>query len=244
MGKNVEQKPVAVVTGASSGVGKDIASILALKGGCLTILVSRSKEKLSNAAAEISGQGGECLSYAADIRSEEEMAAMAEEIKKRYGRVNFLINNAGQGIFKAIGDLIVDEWNLMHETMVLGSFLCTKHLLPLMVNAAGYRHILINSSFWGVEGRVAKCTAYNSAKFAQRGFAQSLREELRQQGVKVTCFLPASIDTPFFDGEDTWEHTPERILSSKDLAQVVYDILYYPGNLVVEEMAVQAIDPD
>ncbi|MFO7951347.1 MAG: SDR family oxidoreductase [Bacillota bacterium] len=188
--------------------------------------------------------GGGCLPYALDIRNENEVAALGEELKERYGRVNFLINNAGQGIFKPLPDITVDEWNLMHETMVLGSFLCTKYLLPLILDAENPRHILINSSFWGQQGCVANCSAYNSAKFAQRGLAQSLREELRRENVKVTCFLPASIDTPFFDGDFSWKHTPEKILSPEDLAEVVYDILHYPGNLVVEEITIQAVDPD
>lgn len=243
MGDN-DSRPVAVITGASSGVGLDLAGLLALQGKCPTVMVARSKDKLERAAEKISSEGGDCLPYAADISREEEVVALSDHVEKQYGRVNFLINNAGLGVFKPLHETSKEEWNLMHETMVLGTFFCTKYLLPLILKAGLPRHILINSSYWGYRGDVCDCTAYNSAKFAQRGLAQSLREELRKDRVKVTCLLPASIDTPFFDGECSWEHTPERILSSKGVAQVIYDILHYRGNLVVEEAIIQAIDPD
>ncbi len=241
---NNENKTIIVITGASSGMGRDLAISLAKHKENHVVLTARSENKLAEVAEQINSAGGKAYVFAADITEERDVIALSEFLKNTFGRVNVLINNAGLGIFKPLVDLSSEEWKVMNDTMVYGTFLCTKYILPLILESVEPRHIIINSSFWGIKGDTPLCTAYIAAKFAQRGMSLSLREELRYHNIKVTCLMPGSINTPFFDYGGGWPHDPNRILSSEDLAEVVNDIIHYKGNLVVEEIVVQAVNPD
>ncbi len=237
-------KTVVVITGASSGLGRDLSITMSKNKDHHIILVARNKEKLSEVKDIIVENGGHASFYTADISNEEEIKDLADYLKEAFGKVNILINNAGLGIFKPMIDLTSEEWKLMQDTMIFGTFLCTKYLLPMILQANEPRHVLINSSYWGIKGDTPLCTAYVASKFAQRGISLSLREELRYHNIKVTCLLPGSIHTPFFDHGGGWAHDPKRMLSSEDLAELINDIVHYKGNLVVEEVVVQGINPD
>lgn len=242
---NALLKTVVVITGASSGVGKDAAIELSKNENYHIVLVARNAEKLNETKQEIENHNGNAYNFATDISIESGVKDLAEYIEKTFGKLNVLINNAGMGIFKPIVDLELDEWNLMHDTMVVGTFLCCKYLIPLILksNHEEKRQIIINSSFWGQYGRTPLCASYIAAKFAQRGFSLSLREELRHQNIKVICLMPGSIDTPFFS-EGGWVHDPNRILNSKEIAKMLNDLVKYNSNFVIEEIVVQAINPD
>ncbi len=239
----LDRKIITVVTGASSGLGRDLC--LELCKDHHIIAVSRSEEKIKELTEEIAGHNRAADYFTADVSRPEDVVALRDYLENKFGYINILVNNAGLGIFKPLVELEDKEWKAMTETMVFGTFLSCKHLIPLILNAhhEDKRHIVINSSYWGIKGDTQSCTGYIAAKFAQRGISLSLREELRSQNVKVTCFLPGSINTPFFDSS-SWTHDPQRILSSKELAKVIKDILNYKGNLNVEEIVVQAINPD
>ena len=241
-------KNVVVITGASSGVGKDIALELGNRDNYNIVIVARNINKLKEIEERINeGEyyNSEAFAFQTDVGKEADVVKLHNYLEKNFGKVNILINNAGLGIFEPVTTLNTDDWDKMHNVMVKGTFLCCKYLIPLILNASyeEKRHILINSSYFGAEGRVSLCTSYIAAKFAQRGFAMSLREELRHQNIKVTCLLPGSIDTPFFDNT-SWMHDPSRILNSKELAKSFVDLLQYNSNFVVEEIAIQAINPD
>ncbi len=242
--KNEDNRTIIVITGASSGLGRDMAISLAKHEGNHLVLTARSEDKLTEVAEIITNMGGSAYTFAADLTEESDVIALSEFLRSKFNRVNVLINNAGLGIFKPLVELSSDEWKLMNDTMVYGTFLCTKYILPLILESTEPRHIIINSSFWGIKGDTPLCTAYIAAKFAQRGLSLSLREELRYHNIKVTCLMPGSINTPFFDFGGGWPHDPNRILSSEELSEVVNDIIHYKGNLVVEEIVVQAVNPD
>ena len=238
-------KTIIVITGASSGFGKDMAINLSKHKNNHVVLTARSESKLVELTETINSMGGNACMFTADITEESDVVALSEYLKSKFGRANVLINNAGLGIFKPLIELTSEEWKVMNDTMVYGTFLCTKYILPLILDSEeDPRHIIINSSFWGIKGDTPLCTAYIAAKFAQRGLSLSLREELRYHNIKVTCLMPGSINTPFFDHGGGWPHDPNRILSSEELAEVVNDIIHYKGNLVVEEIVIQGVNPD
>jgi len=239
-----EAKKVAVITGASSGIGRETAIYLAVHGGYTSVLVSRSEENLVKTKEAIEGEGGQALVFPADISKETQVRKLQRFLAKELGRVNVLFNNAGVGIFKPLHELSGQEWKTMHDTMVLGSFLCTRYLLPMIMETETPRHIIINSSMWGIRTNRALCTAYVSAKCAQRALAASLREELRPYNIKVTCLLPGSVDTAFYHYGGGWPHNPERILRARDIAKVVEHIISCEGNVTLEEVVIQGVNPD
>jgi len=239
-----ETQKVAVITGASSGIGRETAIYLAVHGGYTSVLVSRNEENLVKTKETIEGEGGQALVFPADVSRETQVKKLQRFLAGELGKVNVLFNNAGVGIFKPLHELSGQEWKTMHDTMVLGSFLCTRYLLPLIMETETPRHIIINSSMWGIRTNRALCTAYVSAKCAQRAMAASLREELRAYNIKVTCLLPGSVDTAFYHHGGGWPHNPERILSARDVAKVVEHIISCEGNVTLEEVVVQGVNPD
>lgn len=237
-------RKIVVITGASSGVGRSIAISLGRSQDYQLVLVARNEGKLNQVAEIISEAGGSSLVFPSDVTKEDQIMKLSEFLDSEFGRVNILINNAGLGIFKPLVDLTSEEWRMMQDTMIFGTFLCTKYLLPLILRASEPRHIIVNSSFWGMKGDTPLCTAYIASKFAQRGLSLSLREELRHHNVKVTCLMPGSINTPFFEFGGGWPHDPNRILAPEDVAEVVQNIISYKGKLTIEEIVFQAVNPD
>ena len=242
----VGSRVVVVITGASSGVGRALSIEMSKNPLHHIVLVARDRQKLKEVKKNIAALGGSVDYFSADVAIKDDILALTDFIRDAFGKVNILVNNAGVGIFKPLIETEEEEWLLMNDTMVYGTFLACKYLIPLMLKTKPdeKRHIVINSSYWGLEGKTPRCTAYIAAKFAQRGLSLSLREELRKENVKVTCLLPGSIDTPFFETGEGWSHDPDRILNPVELAGAINDILKYRGNLNVEEVVIQAIDPD
>lgn len=231
---------VVVITGASSGVGREMA--LTLSRQAQVVAVARSEQKL----AQLQNEVGERLSvFVGDMSKEDEISALTEYVNNKFGKLNILINNAGMGTFKPLLETETAEWREMHDTMVLGTFLCCRYLIPL-IQQAGYnerRQVIINASRWAEQGRIKFCSGYVAAKFAQRGLSQVLREELRYEGIKVILLMPGSIDTPFFDNSG-WTHDPGRILDPKAIAKMTKQVINQPNGYVVEEVIFQAINPD
>ena len=241
-------KNIVVITGASSGVGRDIVLKLAEQNNNHIVMVARNQDKMNKLKEEIDGNeeyNSTCSVFQCNVGKEADVVKLTNYIEKEIGKVNVLFNNAGLGIFGSTTDMSADDWDIMHDTMVKGTFLCCKYLTPLILKSSfeEKRHILINGSYYGANGRVSLCSGYIAAKFAQRGFAMSLREELRHQNIKVTVILPGSINTPFFDNTG-WMHDPNRILNSEELAKAIVDLISYNSNFVVEEVLIQAINPD
>ncbi len=235
-------KQVVVITGASSGIGRDTAIKLSQDPNNTIVMVARNRNKLEEVMNEIQGNGGSAMIVPMDITNEEQVATLAKHLEDTWGYINILFNNAGLGIFKAVSDMTSEEWNEMNNTMVYGTFIMTKYLIPLLINSEDTKHIIINSSYWGMRaGDLPLCAGYIAAKFAQRGFSLSLREELRVYGIKVTCLMPASVNTPFFD-TNNWVHDPYSILDSEELANIIVDTINYQGNTVIEDIVVRSIN--
>ncbi|MBW2995386.1 SDR family NAD(P)-dependent oxidoreductase [Candidatus Woesearchaeota archaeon] len=231
---------VALVTGASSGIGKAIAEKLC-REGVKVALLSEKPDELEKVAEEIRNNGGDAFAAPAGLTKQEEVKAAVDKVLEHYKGVDILVNNAGLGMFKNIEDLTVEEWDLHINVMLRGHFLVTKYLLPqLYEKKAG--HIIFLSSLWAKKF-CAKCSAYTAAKFGIRGFVQSLREEARPHNVKVTNVMPGTVKSPFFDKAE-WTTDLSKALETEDVANLISDLLKYPDRAVVEEVILQAIQPD
>jgi len=234
------KESVAVVSGASSGLGKAISKKLASEGVKVGLL-ARSNEKLEQVRIEIEEKGGSSMCLPADLSIPEEVKQAVINTVSAYGAIDILVNNAGLGIFKLVEEMSIEEWDKHINVMLRGAFLLTKECLPhIYKNERG--HIIVVSSLWS-KRFCAKCAGYTAAKFGVRGFVQSLREEAREHNVKVTNVMPGTVETPFFDKAD-WETDLSRALQPEDIAGTVVHALQLPDRAVIEEVSIQAIRPD
>ncbi|MCI8335868.1 MAG: 3-oxoacyl-ACP reductase FabG [Peptococcaceae bacterium] len=188
------KKQIALVTGASGGIGSAIARQLAADGYRVVLQYYKSREACEASCDAIIADGGEALSLACDIRSASQVAAMFDQVEKQWGPVHVLVNNAGIARQELFTDMTEDQWQEIWQTNVSGAIWCSKRALPSMIHAKAGKIINI-SSIWGMVG--ASCeVAYSTTKGALISFTKALAKEVGPSGITVNCVAPGVIDTP------------------------------------------------
>ena len=183
-----------VVTGASSGLGKAMARAF-VREGATTVCSSRTAATLEAATAEFDDLPGEAVPIPADVRSWASVSALAEWTEEAYGPIDVLVNNAGVYQQTVTGEgpdpvheIDVDVWDAVVGTHVRGSFLCTRAVLPAMLERGAGRVVFLSSSM-GQAGRALR-SPYVAAKFAIEGLAETLALELESTGVSAVLYRP------------------------------------------------------
>ncbi len=228
----------AIITGASAGLGRDFSKALIEKGATVFGL-ARRLEKLEELADRL-GPNFRCIEC--DISDEEQVGNAFESISSQSDRLDVLVNNAGLGRFGLLEDLSVEDWDVQMATNLRGVFLCTKAVLPAMKNhnkETGFGgHIVNICSVAGLVGN-PQISAYNATKFGLKGFSEALMKEVRDEGIKVSCLYPGSIQTDFFEtaGVDisSYAMTPEDVTSS------LIHVLETSDNYLVSEVAMRPL---
>ena len=187
----------ALITGSSQGLGRAMAKYLALEGYSI-VLVARTKSNLEQVACEISDIGGTATVIPADITDPHDVANLAEKVKIKFGKIDFLINNAAVFTTDKIENISPDQIKQDLDTSLFASILCTHHFLPLL-NSEG--RILFISSAFGIMG-AAGYSVYCASKGGIINFAEALRREVKSRQIKVYVATPADIDTPAFREEE------------------------------------------
>jgi 3-oxoacyl-[acyl-carrier protein] reductase len=214
------ENKVAVVTGASKGIGYAIAEKL-LEAGAKVFICARNKPELRRALEQLSASGrveGEIC----DVRSEDQVRLMLEEAARMFGGIDILVNNAGIGIIgKTVEEISGDEFRQTLETNLFGVFYACHFAVPLMRERGG--GYIINISSLAGQNAHPRMAAYNASKFGLNGFSEALMQEVRQDNIKLSYICPGSVNT-FFGGDtpskdNAWQLQPE------DIAQVVIDLL-------------------
>ncbi|MCL7937987.1 MAG: SDR family oxidoreductase [marine benthic group bacterium] len=186
---------VALVTGASSGIGRATAEVFAAKGAKV-VLAARRSEELASLADEIEGRGGEATVITTDVSSPRDVEAMVAHAMETFGRLDYAVNNAGtEGKFAAITELTVEEWDAVLGVNLRGAFLCMKSEAAAMLEA-GNGGAIVNvgsvNSFLGFPSG----SAYVASKHGLIGLTTSVSAELASQGIRVNAVCPGIIDTP------------------------------------------------
>jgi uncharacterized protein len=186
------QGKVAIVTGASSGIGRATALALA-EQGVWVALASRNGEALSALAEELKGQGRQVIVIPTDVTQRKQVEALVEEVLAQWERVDILISNAGEYIRAPITDLDPADLQRSLDVNFFGGVYCVKAVLPHML-AQKSGHIVFVTSMDGKIG-LPPDAPYVSAKFALTGFCEVLRQEVRDSSISVTNVLPGRVDT-------------------------------------------------
>jgi NADP-dependent 3-hydroxy acid dehydrogenase YdfG len=211
---------VALITGASAGIGR--ASAIALAGeGASLVLTARRKERLDELVAQAKHAGGEATIVVGDAREEEVAQRAVAAAKNTFGSLDILINNVGVGNYKNLVDTSTEDYDEMMDSNMRSSFLFTRYAVPVMIEQ-GAGTILVISSMAGVYGFAGEAV-YCATKFAQVGFAQALDKELRPHGIKVGAICPGGVKTEFALGKGRTEQSVAEsdMLEPEDVAGVV-----------------------
>jgi 3-oxoacyl-[acyl-carrier protein] reductase len=230
------EKRVALVTGASKGIGRAIASALA-KEGAQVVLVARSKEQLISASKELSDLGLKASSEVADITDPSQVERVVKSTVSQFGRLDILVNNAGMGYFKPALEMSLREFDEMWNLNMRAVFVATKAALPHMI-ANKWGTIINISSLAGKNGFKGG-TGYGATKWALRGFASSLMLEVREHNVRVITIFPGSVDT-FFSAVNK---RGERITQPEDVASAVVFAVTAPERSMFSEIDLRPTNP-
>jgi short-subunit dehydrogenase len=222
---------VALVTGAGRGIGKAIAVSLA-KSGCRLILAARTREQLEDVAKRI---GNEAVVIPTDLTRDDELDHLVEQSSKTWGSVDILINNAGWGKRAPVIRANVEDWDQTLRLNLRAPMILAQKLLPAMV-AKGEGAVINIGSVSGKTGE-ANGAAYSASKFGLIGFTQSLYEEVREHGIKVSVILPGFVDTPLIPPNRQLDRS--KMIQADDVAQAVHYVLNSSATCCPVEIAVR-----
>jgi short-subunit dehydrogenase len=205
-----------VVTGAGSGLGKEL-SLLYSQLGYHILLAGRSEDKLSAVKTEIEQAGGAADYVVLDVHKESDIFMKMEELSKSH-KISGLINNAGVGHFGPFVKMTQKEITEMLHTNVLGTILMTKAVLPIL-EAQGEGLLMNIISTAGLRGKVNEAV-YAASKFAVRGFTESLQKEYENSPIKIKAVYLGGMDTPFWEGSNHIEDS-SRFRSAREVAEMI-----------------------
>lgn len=224
------------ITGASRGIGRQTALLLAQKGYRL-LLGARDAEALKRLEKDILDlhPQAEVATYPLDVTQEEAVAAFARLGTERYGRTDALINSAGFGVFAEALELSPEDFNRMVDVNLKGAFLCCQ-AFGRQMKAEGKGIILNIASIAGTTA-LPGCAGYSASKFGLMGLTRVLQAELRGYGVQVTAVVPGSVRSTFWDGMDSTPPLEDMIPVDVMAAHLVY-LLEQPQGAFIDEITV------
>ena len=235
---------VALVTGASSGIGEATAIALAEEGAHVAVLARRA-DRLEQVIRRIKDAGGEAIPLVADVTNEEQLRAAIRQVKETFGRIDILVNNAGVMLLHQIEGVDSGEWRQMLDLNVLAVMLACQEVLPIM-QAQGGGHIVNISSVAGHQVK-AGYSGYNASKWALGAFSESLRQEVTRQHIRVTVIEPGMVATELRQhitdpevrkAQQEAEHsiTP---LQGEDIAAAILFALTQPEHVSISELLIR-----
>ncbi len=226
-------KPGAIITGASTGIGRVLA--IELSENYKVYLISRNKKKLNETKKIIEKNNNQCEIIATDLTKDSSYEKISKKISDK-NNIELLVNNAGVAIFSDISNTSLEDWDITMNTNLRSSFLMTKLIIDNFKIKKNGKIVFINS---GAGMKPFKnSTAYVASKYALRGFASSLREELREDNIKVISIFPGSVDTPLWDNKNM-DYMRKDMMNVNDLCKTIIHSINAPNNCVVEELLIK-----
>jgi NADP-dependent 3-hydroxy acid dehydrogenase YdfG len=252
-GKGRLDGAVALVTGASSGIGEATARLLAREGAAVA-MAARRAERLQALGGEIADAGGTALPIEADVSDPGRAEAAVGRAVEELGRLDILVNNAGVMLLGPILEAPVEEWERMVGVNLLGLLYTTKAAMPQLLQAAeGERGVADVVNVSSVAGRIARrgSGVYNATKHGVGAFSESLRQEVTRRGVRVSLVEPGAVATelqghnrPGVKEEIERRFEGMEILQAEDVADAIGYVVTRPRHVAVNELLVRPTEQE
>jgi NAD(P)-dependent dehydrogenase (short-subunit alcohol dehydrogenase family) len=230
------QGKVAIVTGGTRGIGRAIAERL-LREGAKVAICGRTAASTAAAVEELKTLG-DAVGAACDVTKPEEVARFFAASEAAFGPADVLVNNAGEGVFRKVGEMSIEDWRRNIDLNLNGVFYCTREALPQFARRGG--GFVINISSLAGKNAFSGGAGYNASKFGLNGFSEALMLDHRYDNVRVSYVMPGSVDTDFSHkgrGGESWKIAPE------DVAEVVAMLLRMPARTMVSRVEMRPSKP-
>lgn len=225
-------QPLVLITGASQGIGAAIARTFARElPGVRLALVARTVGKLSQVARVCERAGAEVGVFPCDVADEAAVAALATAVRKRWGVVDVLVNNAGRFEGAPFLRMSIAQFDGLIAANLRSVFLMSRAFVPAMARRG--RGDVFNMSSIAGRGAYPNGAGYSAAKFGVSGLSQVMRAELRDRGVRVCCVYPGATWTPSWAASGV---APGRMMAAEDVARAFFDVYRLSRRTVVEEI--------
>ena len=230
---------VAIVTGGTKGIGRSIAEAL-VTAGVNVCISARSRKEIDETVEALAGLGkAGATGVVCDVRNQTQVKSLFELTEMQLGGVDILINNAGIGIFARVEEMPCEDFCAVLETNLFGVYYCCHEAIPLMKKRGG-GYIINISSLAGTNAH-PEMAAYNASKFGLNGFSESLMQEVRHDGIKVSYIMPGSVNTEF--GGDSPSDEKAWQLRPSDVARVVLDLLSHDDRSLPSRVEIRPSKP-
>ncbi len=228
----------ALITGGSKGIGYAVAEAL-INDGIKVAITARNKEEVEKAAASLNKiKAGTALGFQSDVKNMASQVAVVQQIISNWGRLDYVIANAGVGHFASIQELTQEQWQETMDINLTGVFNSIKASYAALKETKGY---FISIASLAGTNFFEKGGAYNASKFGLVGFSQAIMMDLRKDGIKVTTIMPGSVATNFNghipNEKDAWKIQPE------DIGQIVSDLIKMPARTLPSKIEVRPSFP-
>jgi len=225
---------VAIVTGAGRGIGRAIALALS-RAGARVVLAARSEAELRSVAEEIRGGNGDALVLPTDVTRDEELDRLVQRTLKEWASIDILVNNAGWGKTAPVLNSKTEDLDRTLQVNLRAPMVLSRLVLPAMLEKKG--GAIINIGSISAKAGQANTAAYSASKFGLLGFTQSLFEEVREYGIKVSVIHPGFVDTPLIPQNKRVDRS--KMIRPEDIAETVLFVLSSPPNSCPVEITVR-----
>ncbi|HEX2450164.1 MAG TPA: SDR family oxidoreductase [Gemmatimonadales bacterium] len=233
-------KPTALITGATEGIGRATAFALG-RAGFRVGVCARTAAKVDALLEALGAAGIEAAGRPGDVGSEADASAIVMEVEQRLGPVNVLVNNAGVLVAKRIEDVSLAEWDSTMATNVRALFLFSRLVLPGMRQRRS--GTIVNVASLAGKNAFVGGTAYAASKHAVLGFSRSLMLEVRRDRVRVVAICPGSVATGMLQDQPLLAADPQKILMPEDVAATIVHAVTLPSRALVSELDIRPTDP-
>lgn len=231
---------VVWITGASTGIGFELAKVFA-KSGYIIIATARRKSRLVSLVNEIRFAGHEAYAFVCDVRSERSIISTKKKILEKCGTIDILINNASITTFKSFIDTKPPEFDDIIETNLRGSYLMARTVLPIMMKKK--RGHIINILSVAAHTVFTNSSAYAASKAGMLAMFNGLRAEVRKFNIKISNVMPGATDTPMWSPATRQKYS-SRMMTPREVAEITVQIANQPKKVVIEDVVIKPIKGD
>jgi 3-oxoacyl-[acyl-carrier protein] reductase len=230
---------IAIVTGATKGIGRAIAEAL-VRSGADVCISARKQDEIDIAVKELGvSADGRVTGKVCDVRDYEQVKELIAYVAAEFGGLDILVNNAGVGMFETVEAMSPEDFRTILETNLFGVFYGCHEAIPVMRKRGG-GYIINISSLAGANPH-PRLAAYNASKFGLNGFSEALMQEVRHDGIKVSYIMPGSVNTEF--GGDAPDESKSWQLQPQDIALAVLDLLHFDDRALASRVEIRPSRP-